>query len=31
MKDLGEVSVLTVEHQMETHRHKTSGEHYLQG
>ena len=31
MKELGEVSVLTVEDQMETHHHKTSGERYLQG
>ena len=31
MKELGEVSVLTVDYQMETHHHKTSGEHYLQG
>ena len=31
MKELGEVSVLTVEHQMETHHQKTSGERYLQG
>ena len=31
MKELGEVSVLTVEHQMGAHHHKTSGEHFLQG
>ena len=31
MKELGEVSVLTVEHQMETRHQKTSGERYLQG
>ena len=31
MKELGEVSVLTVDYQLETHHHKTSGEHYLQG
>ena len=31
MKELGEVSVLTVEHQMKTHHQKTSGERYLQG